>query len=168
MQDIHDGFALCQPCGIWARLSITENNGSRIVLGNGTVFQSKALASMLKESTGIWLAATTVGPEIMEAISGKLAQSDGKAALIYDAVGGETADEAMDYLQAYVNKTLSRTGEKLTKRRFSAGYSDLELAAQRDIFHILKLEDWGLSLTDSMLMIPEKSVTAIAGIESAV
>lgn len=49
--------------------------------------------------------------------------------------------------------------------RFSPGYGDLPLAAQKEIFRALDCaRHIGLSLNDSMLMSPSKSVTAIIGL----
>ena len=51
--------------------------------------------------------------------------------------------------------------------RFSPGYGDLSLYVQRDIVRILDTyRKIGLTLSDSLLMIPQKSVTAIVGLES--
>lgn len=48
--------------------------------------------------------------------------------------------------------------------RFSAGYGDLSLSAQKEIFRVLDCNKIGLSLNESLLMSPTKSVTAFVGI----
>ena len=49
--------------------------------------------------------------------------------------------------------------------RFSAGYGDVPLELQRDIFALLDCpRRIGLTLNESLLMSPSKSVTAIVGI----
>ena len=54
---------------------------------------------------------------------------------------------------------------KYARPRFSAGYGDFELSAQTEIFHALDCQrKIGLTLNDSLLMSPSKSVTAIIGI----
>ena len=51
------------------------------------------------------------------------------------------------------------------KPRFSPGYGDLSLEMQRDIFRVLDCpRKIGLTLNESLLMSPSKSVTAIIGI----
>lgn len=47
--------------------------------------------------------------------------------------------------------------------RFSPGYGDLPLETQRDLFRALHPEKIGLTLNESLLMSPSKSVTAIIG-----
>ena len=50
--------------------------------------------------------------------------------------------------------------------RFSAGYGDLPLELQKDIFRVLSPDKHiGLTLNESMLMSPSKSVTAMIGRE---
>ena len=51
------------------------------------------------------------------------------------------------------------------RQRFSPGYGDLPLQAQRAIFDALQChKEIGLYLNESLLMSPTKSVTAIVGI----
>ncbi|MBR4942072.1 MAG: Vitamin B12 dependent methionine synthase activation subunit [Clostridia bacterium] len=54
----------------------------------------------------------------------------------------------------------------LTRFRFSPGYGDLPLDFQRQIFSLLDCpRKLGLSLNESLLMSPSKSVTAIVGLD---
>ena len=54
---------------------------------------------------------------------------------------------------------------KCIKPRFSPGYGGFDLGAQRKIATLLDTERRiGLYFTDSLMMIPEKSVTAVVGI----
>ena len=49
--------------------------------------------------------------------------------------------------------------------RFSPGYGDLPLEVQKDVFRILECGvRIGISLNESLLMTPSKSVTAIFGL----
>ena len=164
-QSILDGFALCRPRARWGCFDINPIGADGVFLPDGTFFPSRALAELLQGSHVLWVAAVTVGPEISVAAAEKINKGDGAAAAIYDAVGSESADATMDWLQNYQNALLTRTGEKLTRKRFSPGYSDLSLGVQRDIFRLLQLEQFGLCLTGSMIIEPEKSVTALAGIK---
>ena len=53
-----------------------------------------------------------------------------------------------------------------TKPRFSPGYGDFPLDFQRDIFATMSLaKNIGITLNNSLLMSPSKSVTAVIGIE---
>jgi cobalamin-dependent methionine synthase I len=53
-------------------------------------------------------------------------------------------------------------------RRFSPGYGDLPLEFQKTVFLLLNPEKYiGLTLSESLLMTPIKSVSAIIGIHKS-
>ncbi|MBQ7295841.1 MAG: Vitamin B12 dependent methionine synthase activation subunit [Clostridia bacterium] len=57
-------------------------------------------------------------------------------------------------------------GEKTAKPRFSPGYGGVSLTYQKDILAFLDAErKLGITLNDSMMMSPKKSVTAFIGIK---
>ena len=59
----------------------------------------------------------------------------------------------------------AKSGARL-RPRFSPGYGDLPLEMQKDIFSLLGCpSNVGITLNESLIMSPSKSVTAIVGIE---
>lgn len=122
--------------------------------------QSKNLALNLKDcESGIFFAAT-VGVEIDRLIA-KYGRFSPSKALIFQAIGAERIEALCDTFCADISKEHNAG----TRPRFSPGYGDLPLIAQKDIFAVLSPEKHiGLSLTDSLLMSPSKSVTAIVGL----
>ena len=94
--------------------------------------------------------------------------STGKAmgvstALAFDAAATAFTESLCDSFCEHITETLT-PAEALTMR-FSPGYGDVPLDLQKDIFRILDCpKNIGLTLTDSLLMVPSKSVTAIMGI----
>ncbi len=166
-QTIAESFTLCEAQGCWLRLPIVEKRADATVLAEGVVLQSASLASLLKDSHAVVLMASTVGPEIVAAASEAMTRGDGATAVIHDAVGGQSADAAMGWINEYVRRQLSRSAERLTSQRYSPGYGDFSLEHQSLFYSLLELERLGLSLTSRFMLVPEKSVTAVAGIESA-
>ena len=162
---IAEGVALCHPAGCWLRLNIVARTAASVTLENGDTFNSVNLAELLASSQAALLTAATVGGGIVEASSAASVAGNGTKALVYDAVGSEMADEAIGWIHEYVGQQLKRGSEKLTRRRFSPGYGDLGLENQKIIYDILNLEKLGIRLNESLIMVPEKSVTAISGIE---
>lgn len=162
---ISQGVALCRLRGVWARFDINNWNFDRVEFGDGNVFASVKLAELLRGCKALTLFAVTAGAEIVEKASELSAQGDGVEALVCDAVGGEMTDAAAEWVQQYLNQQFKRGGEVLTKRRFSPGYGDLDLKNQVILFKLLDIEKLGVTLTEDFLMIPEKTVTAIAGIK---
>ena len=151
--------------GAGVRLPIKEKRGSEIILSSGQVFRSSQLAAMLAHADEILLIGATAGPKIMEAIRRDSDRNNLTRAVVLDAVGSEMADAALDWIIGYFDHAFSRERRGLTKSRFSAGYGDFPLDNQRWIHQALILERIGVTITESCMLIPEKSVTAVLGIE---
>lgn len=134
-------------------------------MADGTELTSASLTRLLRHSAAVAVMAATVGPDIVRAAADAVSKGDGATAVTYDAVGGQTAEATMSWINDLVRQQLRRQGEFLTKHRFSPGYGDLHLRLQRTIYGWLQLERLGLSLTPGCMLVPEKSVTALAGIE---
>ena len=52
----------------------------------------------------------------------------------------------------------------MSKKRFSPGYGDFDLANQRIFYSLLHLEQFDIRLTESCMLVPEKSVIAMTGV----
>lgn len=78
-------------------------------------------------------------------------------ALMLQAVGAERIEALCDAFCATLDGALPS--------RFSPGYGDLPLAAQKDALRVLEAHRIGVCLNDSLLMSPTKSVTAFVGIK---
>lgn len=85
------------------------------------------------------------------------------------AVVMQAASAAM--IESYCNLENGRLSEEYRKKglylrpRFSPGYGDFPLEAQKAFAQALELEKRaGIVLTDSLLMVPSKSVTAVIGV----
>lgn len=117
-------------------------------------FESKDLAKNLKGATKAVLFGATLGLSFDRLLQKTEITSPAKAAVL-QAVGTAAIEEGCDMFCATFGKT---------RPRFSPGYGDLSLSAQKDIFNFLDLERrLGVTLTQSLLMVPKKSVTAILG-----
>jgi hypothetical protein len=166
-EGIQLGSALCNLRGAYRRVGISEHGANYTVIENRQVFHSANLAKLLRGSTELVLLAATVGAKIGDVIRHEVTAGDAARGVILDAVASETADTGLDWLMQLLNQLLSKTGLKMTQRRYSPGYGDLTLPYQRLIYEILELQRLQLTLTDEYILIPEKSVLAIAGIEAA-
>jgi len=162
-----EAFAQCRPEGVFGSLAIVDNDGHKVTLSDASVIENDGVARLLAQCQYAWLAATTIGPELVALVNQAMAAGDGAKAVVADAVGSETVEAAMDVLQSYAGTTLRRRGWQLSGKRFSVGYGGWDLSAQRLFFSWLPLTDMGLRLTPSAIIEPEKTITAIAGIRSS-
>lgn len=129
------------------------------------VTSSRNLAELLKGCNQALIFAATVGVEIDRLISRYSRVSPAKA-LMFQAIGAERIESLCDVFCRDVSNQLEEN--LVLTPRFSPGYGDLSLDLQREIFSLLQCHRTiGLTLNDSLLMSPTKSVTAIMGIRSA-
>ncbi len=110
------------------------------------------------DRTVLFAATVGVAPDRLIAKYGRLSPSK---ALMMQALGAER-------IEALCDRFCEDMAQRYTvaSSRFSPGYGDLPLAAQRDIFRVLDpTHKIGVCLNDSLLMSPTKSVTAFIGIK---
>lgn len=122
--------------------------------------KSKNLAQNLKKCKKAIMFAATCGIEI-DRLIGKYSKISPLKALMMQAIGAERIEALCDEF----TKSLKEEIPMSFMPRFSPGYGDLPLDAQKEIFDILDChKKIGLTLNDSLLMTPTKSVTAFIGL----
>ncbi|HOP63266.1 MAG TPA: vitamin B12 dependent-methionine synthase activation domain-containing protein [Spirochaetota bacterium] len=160
------GFAVCEPRGVWTLLLIEGRSENSVSFEGGLSIESGSIAKLLQRSDSAVFMGVTAGAEISRLSEDSIRKGDGASALIYDAVGSETAEASIEWLNRYIGSELRRKGKILTPMRFSAGYGDFLLENQRIFYELLDLKRFGVNLTESCIFVPEKTVTAIAGVEA--
>ena len=123
---------------------------------------SKDLGANLKDCSKVALVAATIGPQV-DALIRRYSSTDSVYASILQATGAMYIEEVVDLLNAEIKKIAEAQGLK-TRPRYSPGYGDVPLDIQRDFFRLLPCTRIGLTLMDTLIMAPEKSVTAFIGL----
>lgn len=164
---IWEGVSHCHPKGAFLILPITDRTKDSVTIGKHLV-ESKSLTELLKNSEAVALMASTIGDEIIHAIEDEIKKENSVKAVIFDSTASQMADKTVAWVMDFINKSLQKEAKALTSMRFSPGYGDLDLKYQKIFFEELKLEKLGISLTETYMMTPEKSVTAICGVENRV
>ena len=126
--------------------------------------RSVALARNLRECVKVVFFAVTIG-SAMDRLIRRYERSEVDLALFLQGYGAERAEALADALNSDIKKAAERAGYR-ARPRFSPGYGDLPLAVQKDFLTLLDASRrMGITLADSCLMAPSKSVTAIVGLE---
>ena len=145
----------------WRELPVVRDAG-RLDLGFARV-DSHSLARNLDGCDAIVLFAATVGIGIDRLIARSEAASPARA-LMLQAVGAERIEALCDAFCRDISAREAARG-RAARPRFSPGYGDLPIELQRDVFRVLECARWiGLTLNESLMMSPTKSVTAIVGL----
>ena len=113
---------------------------------------------IFKDAEKVALCICTIGPELEEEIKELMKKNEMTRALILDALGSEAADEVA--IQS--DRILAEKARKMNlwpSKRFSPGYGKWDIREQRFIFQMLPAKEIGVSLTESFMMIPRKSIS---------
>lgn len=149
-----------KPAACYAELSVAVI-GDEVRLGSITV-RSRSLKELLSGAERAIVFAVTAGVGLDREIA-RLGATSPARQLLADAYGAERIEAACDWL---CEKFKEEHPDSSLTRRFSAGYGDVPLELQSEIFAILDCpRKIGLTLNESLLMSPSKSVTAIVGIK---
>lgn len=122
--------------------------------------KSKDLAKNLSGCKKVIVFSATIGLGIDRLIN-KYSKISPAKAVVLDAIGSERIEALCDRFCSDIKVQMGAL-----KPRFSAGYGDLPIETQSKIFSLLECgKRIGLTLNDSYMMSPSKSVTAFVGIE---
>lgn len=155
-QGVNDVYNVSEPRAVYVKAPINVSE-STVEFGFMTV-KSQKLAKNLSGCKEAYIFCATLGIGVDRHFE-RLNKTSPARAMVFSAVGSSLVESLCDY----VNERLSN-GEE-TRPRFSCGYGDFCLEHQKDILTALEAgKRLGICLTDSYMMVPVKSVTAIIGI----
>ena len=124
--------------------------------------QSRDLGRNLSGCSKVVLLAATIGPQV-DALIRRHSSLDPVYASILQATGAMFIEKLVDLVNSEIKKIAAAQGLK-TRPRYSPGYGDVPLEVQKDFFRLLPCTRIGLTLMDTLIMAPEKSVTAFVGL----
>ncbi|MCH4887206.1 hypothetical protein EZV73_06470 [Acidaminobacter sp. JC074] len=129
------------------------------VRGTKLELRGRSIKHILSQANQIVLFAATLGPEVDQVIlkAGYLSKVD---QMILDACASVRIEELLDLMAEGINK--------FQTPRFSPGYGDLDISIQKALVQVIDGRRIGLTVTDSSLLIPKKSVTGIIGLSDQI
>lgn len=148
------------------------NGETEVRIGPLTVM-SRALVRNLDGCREVCLFGATLGAGVDRLIARAQAKGEMTRALALQAAGAAMLEAFCDKTEEEIRRAAAaqsgRSAEEVFLRpRFSPGYGDFGLEYQRDLFRILELQKrTGMVLTESLMMLPSKSVTAVTGLADA-
>lgn len=155
--------AVLAPKSIYKEVTLHRISESETEVG-GIVFQSRKLQTHLRDADRILLFAATLGTGADRLVRRFAAADETAKAAAAQALGAAAIEGYCDEICAQIAEKEAKSGYYL-RPRFSPGYGDLPLEAQRDFFKLFDItKRIGVTLTDQCMMLPTKSVTAFIGL----
>lgn len=163
---ISEAAQLAAPRATYLVLSVTRLDAHRLVAQSTdgqTVEFRGAVGDYLVAADCVAAFVATAGPAIEALASRLMCSGDPLAAMIVNAVGAERAEAA----EAAILDELRAAGRPLgfsPTLPYSPGYCGLPLTEQRTLFKLFAGSDVGVTLTESCLMRPLKSISGLIGL----
>ncbi|SHF26745.1 Vitamin B12 dependent methionine synthase, activation domain [Mariniphaga anaerophila] len=123
----------------------------------------KVISARLKKATKVAVFVCTAGAGISELSKQKAAEGDDMMAYILDVIGSVTVDKTAEKIQKKIQAEIEPSGLNITDP-FSPGYCNWSVAEQHKLFALLPNNICGISVSDTSLMFPIKSISGISGI----
>jgi len=129
--------------------------------GTGFTPAGNDIRVFLKDCDQVILMAATLGLEV-EKLLRRTQARDMALAVILDAAASAAIENVCDNLCADLAEAFA---PRYLTDRFSPGYGDFPISQQGALFRLLDISRRiGISLSESGLMVPQKSVTALIGV----
>ena len=124
---------------------------------------SKIVLTQFKNASSFALFICTAGAEISQHSREVQSNGDPLLSFVFDVIGSVTVEKATDKIQKELETESQKTGLNISDR-YSPGYCEWSVAEQQKLFTLMPDNFCGVSLSESSLMTPIKSVSGIIAI----
>ena len=143
---------------------ISQNDFDKIYAGEGNNENEAPLKMIYPQADHLVLFAATMGAGISQLVTDLFNRNDFALGSMVDAVASLAADKSVGLLENKITEKF--VDDKLTNNgymtlSYSPGYCGWNIDAQKKLFSFLKPQQIGISLNESCLMTPLKSVTGV-------
>ena len=132
--------------------------------GQGSNEKDTPLDEIFRKADSLALFAVTVGERLTQEIDTLFKTNEFALGSMLDSVASAGTDKAAESVENRYFDLLSEIGKITTSKgilRFSPGYCGWHMSGQKRLFEFLRPEDSGITLLDSFLMKPLKSISGV-------
>jgi hypothetical protein len=159
---------ISSPSGAFVLTEALESLSAEKISIPGLVFDSgKIIHKMLRHSEKYALFLVTAGPGPEHLARSLISEGNYLDGYIVDLVASALVDLAADQVQEQIRKLAHTGGLKITNR-YSPGYCSWNVEEQQKLFSLFPKGCSGITLSDSSLMNPIKSISGIIGLGTEV
>ncbi len=147
----------------WKAYGVVDLDAGAVRLENGVYLNSRKMTRTFEGAEKVVCFVATVGVGIDRMIDSFVKKGKVADAYVIDALGsGAVERTAQTFQDDYVGMFSRRP--YVTGLRFSPGYCDWSIKEQNTVFSLLDCSSIGVSLSDTVLMDPRKTVSAVFGL----
>jgi len=163
--DIIDmGISLCKPRGVYIIREIKDKDEKITFYNTSLVVRSRNIENLFLDAIYTVFMGVTIGDKLEKTVNKFSKNNQQEVSIILDTVGSE----AVESIAVALNNDIqiwARQNKFSITTRYSPGYGDLPVSFQKALAQELKLNKIGIRVTDKFLLLPQKSITALIGIE---
>ncbi len=160
---IEDGKQLIKPAVVYLQLAVTSLHHEKLILGNGAVLKGELLAQHLAPAEQIILLVCTIGSALEQYVAEVLTTNPAYG-LALDSLGS-TAVEALSVAACTSFEDQAGRSRLYTSLPLSPGMIGWPVGeGQSQIFSLLAANLIGVTLNESAMMIPAKSISLVLGL----
>ena len=152
-----------QPRAAWKVYPLDTSGETIRIVGPDIELPGQLARRMLGGCQSVILLCATLG-EPFERQLRLESRRDMADALLYDAAGSAYVESFAD---AQEEQLQARFADQYLTDRFSCGYGDLPLFLQKELLAAAQQPNLGIYVSDSFMMNPTKSITALIGLADA-
>ncbi len=127
------------------------------------IIEGNSIIKHLKDATKVIILCATVGEAIEEAVTEHFSEGRYAYSVLLDAAATCAVEKLADDIEKTIYPKVAAKSFS-TRWRFSPGYGDWDITQQPDMVRLSGANDIGITLTESMMLYPRKSITAIIGL----
>lgn len=153
-------FSKASPVGVFS--TITSSEFETIFNGEGKNENPAPLAEIFPRSTELGVFAVTIGPRIGEITAELFEKEEFPLAFALDSAASLGAERTAEILQEAFARAISPPeDEKHLTVRYNPGYCGWDITGQKKLFKFLSPQEIGITLRESSLMDPLKSISGV-------
>jgi hypothetical protein len=153
---ISGGYLVAEPV-------LVDKVKQQIKLGGVNFYVGKNISIYLKKAEKLALLLCTAGPEIEVRSQHLMKEGHFPEGFILDTIGSIVVESAMEIIHESLSQDMRTLGLKVSNR-YSPGYCSWDVSEQKKLFLFFPEKFSGITLSDSSLMNPIKSISGIVGI----
>jgi len=159
---LEDVKSLSSPKMALARKKIARSGPGFIEIEGGITLSSESLATYIKGASHLYFFLVTIGGAIEDKATSWMSKSDHLRGYFLDRIGSLAVESLAENMEARLRKDCESKGQSISMR-FSPGYCNWPIEEQFKLKKILDFAKADVSLTESCMMIPRKSISAVVG-----
>ena len=137
-------------------------NGAVLLQGDLS-FKSVSLSRALKDCQTLICFIATIGGDIDREIARLIRENRSSVAYVLDCMGSVAAESMVEKFQQHMGAQYELEDKGVTYR-FSPGYCSWPVTEQKNLFALFDSAKIGITLLDSCLMWPRKSISGVFGV----